>query len=206
MSALNLERVLPKIRCCVYLRHVRAGRQDFIGTGLAELLGNRRDLPSAEQWAAFESPTLPSESSLLDQDRANSLSVPTTTIDSYRARLRNAAGNWVYVQCLEADTTIHGESVGRVRLGLMLDAERAGEVEPLIGAGGTGWTELARRAPAIIARLDATGALTFANDLAQTILGHIQPEPLNERVSNWALPVDIKHIIDESLSELRATS
>ena len=169
MTALNLESVLPNTQCCVYLRYLSENHQEFVGTGLAELLGGRDDVPDATRWAAFETQIEPDDLQWLTQSHDGNRT--DDTLDSYSIRLKNKAGEWIYVQCFETDYQIDCASRLGVRLGVIVQANQTTEITSVTQDYSADWALLAKKTPAIIARIDADGNATFANDLALNILG-----------------------------------
>ncbi len=200
MSAPNLERVLPTTKCCIYLRRICAQEPQFVGTGLAELLDVSKAAPDVTRWEAFDSLIDIDELASLSQFRFSSSDKKTPAIDSYDIRLRNAE-QWTPVHCVEADYSIdEGRRTG-VRLGVMTKADQSKAIDWIARDDVTAWAQLAKRTAAIIARIDTTHGVTFANDLARNILGIAERSPSLGPVPLQTLPLHIKRIVDNGLAE-----
>ncbi len=126
----------------------------------------------------------------------------SSTFDAYRIRLKNAVGQWIYVQCFEADYLFDNECLNGARLGVMVDVNQSHEIQTAIRNHNASWTLLARKAPAIVARFDRAGSATFANDLARNILGIAYRGSQSGPTSLESLPIYIKQIIEECMDKV----
>jgi len=200
------ERVLPKSPCCIYLRTIRGQEQTFSGTGLSELLGGRKDFPNATEWLPFP-PSF--ESGLCGGVAPQYLAEPHSDgrlgIDTYSIRLTNLAGQSTLFQCVEADYISDVQSASRVRLGIIAKVEYSQELTARRRELTPPWTALARGVPGVIARLDASGSVTFVNDLGRNVLGvpcRIAP---TGSVALHSISSHVRQVIEDSLAEVLAT-
>jgi PAS domain S-box-containing protein len=205
MSAPKLERVLPKTKCCVYLRYIGAGRQQCVGTGLCELIDGASEAPDVTVWEPIDSHIAPCDSAIRSSVEMTGAAKPASAFHVFDIQLKNSAGQSAPARCIEADYSTDEAHLNRVRLGVITPIDQALDIDGTsYHKGSIAWTELAQRTPAIVARLDSAKRATFANDLARSVLGIADRGQPFDPVNLHDLASPIREIIESGLAEIHA--
>jgi CheY-like chemotaxis protein len=205
MSAPFLDGLIPKLKCCAYLRLIHANGIEYFGSGLAELLGNRPDLPNVAQWGAFQTEINPDDWARVPMRQSSAARSPNGDWDIYQVRLKDAAGRWTEVRFHETDYSIDDSDGDWLRLGAAVRFEQRHDFARTCLRASQGWRSLSQGLPVILARLDGSAKVIFANDLAESFLENISELAAWNTIDGCAAPVRLNAVIFDAVVEAMAS-
>ena len=200
MSAPFVEGLIPKLKCCAYLRLAHANGIEYSGSGLAELLGDRPDLPNAAQWGAFQAEINPDDWARVPLRKSTADASPIGDWDVYQLRLKDAAGRWIEVRFHETDYSIDSSGGDWLRLGAAVRFEHCQDFARTCLRPDQGWRSLSRKWPIILARLDKSAHVVFANDLAAAFLENSGVSAAWS-TAQGSLPAQLQDVIFDAVAE-----